>query len=523
MTALRLPSDLIPPIVAATALAAALAFRRLPLADDREPLRWFEAALIGGAALLELLRLVPYAAQLLTGRLAAAVHHDDNWHFQELASLVTSDRFPPLVNFQPDTHLHFYYVAWMPAAAIATVFELAGVSAVKLSFGIGALLLGLAAAVILIVVLRHLLPPEKRGAALAALMLAGAVPDGVAVLVGWAAALAGHGPAEWLAESEWWQLGFGIPNQISTLTTLLIWVPHHLIGAMAMLLAVVVSTEPITLRPRASLAAMAAAGLLVGFAAFSSIFAVLGGLAALSPLLVRLLARPQVVVALAATALVSAPLAYLYLNADSAGGFRLLLIFTRWSELYGGPAAGLAGLSLAALFVMVEIGWLAWLALRPPPSPVASPLGQCAVAATVFVASTVVVGFSGANNYAMRGAIVPVVLIAAYWAQVRTGDAAPRRLPAAAVVALGLAVTLAVVAHLAETLRHGRDSLAAITLADETEACKASIMAANAGPPGRVDPDGFGCRNPYSLYGLERPFVKRRLEEPDRELMGRGP
>ncbi len=40
---------------------------------------------------------------------------------------------------------------------------------------------------------------------------------------------------------------------------------------------------------------------------------------------------------------------------------------------------------------------------------------------------------------------------------------------------------------------------------------------------GAVDPTAWGCRAPDSLYGLERPFMKRSLVEPDRELMGRGP
>ncbi|MDC7787392.1 hypothetical protein PQJ75_17410 [Rhodoplanes sp. TEM] len=525
LTALRLPSDMAPLVFAALFAAAAVAFRRLPLAAAPAPLRWFEAALIGWAALTGLLRLVPYAAQSLTGRLAAAVHWDDNWHVQELASLVNSERFPPLLNYQPDTHLHFYYVAWMPAAALAEMLQRFGLPAIKLAYGIGALLLALSAATILVAFLRHVLPAERRGAALAALVVAAAVPDGVALLIRWTGGLAGTPPADWLAHAEWWQRDLGVPNQLSSLTTLLVWVPHHLIAGAALLLAGVIATEPLSLKPRPSIAAMVAAGLLVAFAAFASVFALIGGLVALSPLLVRFAARPQTLVALAAAALVSAPLAYLYLNADSAGGFRVLLIYTRWAETFGGAAAGLTGLAFAALFLTAEIGWLAWLALRPPPSPLKSPLGRCAIAATLFVASTVVIGFSGANNWAMRGAIVPVVVIATCWAAVRAdaAEGALRHGSRPALAAVPILVSLAAVTHVAEMARHGRDSVAAIDFAGETEACKARIMAANAGPPGPVDPTGWDCRAIYSLYGLERPFTKRDLSQPDRELMGRGP
>ncbi|RAI43486.1 hypothetical protein [Rhodoplanes roseus] len=521
MTALRLPTEFTPLVLALFVVAGMVGFRRLPLVDA-EPLRWFEGALIGWAAAIQLVRLVPYTAQHLTGGLGAAVNYDDNWHFQELASLVNSERFPPLLNYQPDTHLHFYYVAWMPAAAIGELFQLAGASAIKFSYGAGTLLLGIAAAVILVVVLRHLLEPRQRGPALAAVLVAGAVPDGVVVLGRWVGALAT--PSEdWLAHAEWWQRDLGIPNQISSLTTLLIWVPHHLIAAMALLLAVVVATEPRTLAPRTGPIAMVAAGLLVGFAAFSSVFALIGGLATLSPLLARFVTRPGVVVAVLATAFVSAPLAYIYLNADSAGGFRFFLIFTRWSEQFGGTPAGLAGLALAAAFVMAEVGWLAWLALRPPPSPLASPLGQCAIAASLFLAATVVIGFSGANNFAMRGAILPVIVIAMAWSRARVAAAPDDGPEIVRPLAAAVLVLFAGATHLNEALLHGRNAGQAIAFVQETETCKASIMAANAGPPGPVDPTGWDCRHTYSLYGLERPFVKRTLTDPDYELMGRGP
>lgn len=528
MSALRLPTGLVPLVLAMFLVAGAFAFRRLPVVADAGGLRWWEGALIGWAALIQIVRLVPYTTQYVTGHLGAAVTYDDNWHFQELASLVNGARFPPLLNYQPDTHLHFYYVAWMPAAALAELFALAGVSWLKIAYGVGTLLLGLAAAVILILVLRHVLAPRQRGAALAALLVAGAVPDGIAVLARWIGGLAAT-PPDWLAHAEWWQLQFGIPNQISSLTTLLIWVPHHLISGMALLLAVVVTTEPRTLVPRSSLVAMAAAGLLVGFSAFSSVFACLGGLVALSPVLARFALHRRTLaagtVAVAVALVVAAPLAYLYLNAESSGGFRFFLVYTRWAEKFGGTAAGLAGLCFAAAFVMAEVGWLAWLALRPPPSPSSSPLGRCAVASAVWLAATVVVSFSGANNLAMRGSIVPVVLIATYWAQARVAAAASgeprwsRPIVAAAV----LLVLLAGATHLNEVLRHGRNSLDAIAYAAETEACKTRIMAANAGVPGPVDPSGWGCRDTYSVYGLERPFFKRDLGEPDRELFGRGP
>lgn len=539
-TALRLPTALVPLVFAAFAGVALVAFRRLPRVADDAPLRGWEWALIGWATLMQLVRAVPYTAQYVGGRLGAAVHYDDNWHFQELASLVNSERFPPLLNYQPDTHLHFYYVAWMPAAALAELLGLAGLSWLKIAYAVGTLLLAVAAAVILIVFLRHVLAPRQRGPGMAALLVAGAVPDGIALLVRWGAAVALPDAAapDLLAHAEWWPRDLGIPIQISSLTTLLVWVPHHLIAAAALLLAVVIVTAPRTLAPRTlaprgEVVAMAAAGLMVAFAAFSSVFVTLGAAVALAPLAARFVRRPLALVAPLVAAVVALPLAYLYLRADAAGGFQVLPIVSRWREVSDSVAVVVAAVVLPAAVVTAEIGWLAWLALRrtstPRPGVLSSPLGGCAVAATAFVASTVVIGFSGANNYAMRGAIVPVMVIATHWAQARIAAVAPAA-PDAAMRwrgGLGAAVmligALAAVTHLAEAARHTRDSLAAIAFAAETETCKAHIMAANAGPPGAVDPTAWGCRAPDSLYGLERPFMKRSLVEPDRELMGRGP
>ncbi|EJW10130.1 hypothetical protein A33M_0479 [Rhodovulum sp. PH10] len=526
MTVLRLPTVGLPAVFVAFLALALVGFRNVRIATDPAPLRFWEKAVITIAVVLQIVRLVPYALQYLDGTLVAAVNFDDNWHFQEVASLVTSKTFPPMLNFRPDTALHFYYVAWMPAAAFADLFALFGAPLVKLSYALGTLLLGGAAAVVLLLFLRHTLAPHRRGVAFVALFLVGAVPDGAVVI----ARLLSGTLASAARDPEWWQLGFGVPNQISALSTLVVWVPHHLTSAIALLLAVVITTEPRTLKPRPSFVAFAAAGLLVGVSVYSSAFAVIGGVVALSPLLFRLVASRATVLpatlAAATALLVGLPLAYLYLGSEAAGGFRLFEVFQRWHETFGSVPLALVGHVFAFVFLMAEVGWLAAWALFARDAPRRSVLGQCAVAASLYLLATVVVTFSGANNVSMRGAIVPTIVIAAFWARAVVPDEAgetPWRLPRKALAVLVPAAVLAVVAHVYEIGRHLHESATAIAYSGETDACKDWVMRVNAGLASPTDEARKTCVDDKTVYGIERPFFKDTLARPDRELMGHGP
>ncbi len=251
-----------------------------------------EYALLAYAAIIGVVRLIPYTLQYVDHSLVGAVNYDDHFHFQELASLVNTERFPPRLNFNPESYLHFYYLPWIPAAALSDILKLVtGQSFLKLTYGLDALFLDLSATFIFIAFARHVLDERARNLAILAALLAGAVVEGMFEITDLVQGKLEH--------DEWWQTGLHMTNQFSMWTTLVVWVPHHLISAMALLLAVVVATEPLTLNPRTSFAAQAAAGLLLGFALFSSIFAFIGGMLALAPLLLRFKRYPRSVLVLA--------------------------------------------------------------------------------------------------------------------------------------------------------------------------------------------------------------------------------
>lgn len=523
MTLLQLSGAALPVVFILVLAVVAWGLGRLDV-DWRQPrLEGWEKALIGFAAAVALLRLGPYAYQYIAGVLVAPITWDDNWHFQEVASLVNAERFPPRLNFKPDSYFHFYYVPWVPTAALGSLLQsVTGMAMIKLVYALGALGLCLAIAWVLIVAIRHLVPPAGRPWAMAALMIAGAAVDGLFAIRHFV--VLGHP-----LHAEWWQNGLLIANSFSALSTSLIWVPHHLTGAMAVLLALVVATEPMTLALRSGRVPFVLAGLLMAVAAFSSVFAFIGGVLALFPLVWEL-ARSKDKSRLGWLALgfivPALPLAYIYLGSDARGGIVIGQAFTAWTGQTGKAGMGLFGVLLAFLLMVLEVGWLFIIGKGlDRGGEDGAPMRSVAVAAALVLASTAFIGFSGSNNWALRATIVPVVLLAAYVGRgFAAGNGAVARLdPAVTSKAGAAALCLAGVAHLNEVALLVGASARSPAYASETAECKAAILRANlpyetSGP----SPTPGICRDKLSPYHIERPFKKAMITPEDRELMGRG-
>jgi hypothetical protein len=525
MNALQLPGAALPAVLVIALVGVWWGTRGMAAAWRQPPLERQERALLAFAVLVGLIRLTPYAYQYAAGVLVAPVTWDDNWHFQEVASLVNAERYPPRLNFAPHAYFHFYYVPLMPAAAISSILlAVTGAPMVKLGLALGALALVVGIAWGLIVIVRHLCPPPARIWALAALLLAGATVDGLFALRSW---LVSGQPVH----VEWWQLGLLVTNSFSALSSSLIWVPHHLISGVAMLLAVVVATEPVTLAPREGRGPYIVAGLLIGTAAFSSIFAFAGGLIALSPLIWELLRagdRRRLAWLIAASVVPALPLAYIYLGADARGGFVVGQAFAEWSRQTGNPALGIVGIALALALMVLEIGWLYLVARRLDTNGEDATRMRClAAASALMLASTALIGFTGSNNWALRATIVPVVLLAAYAGRgisnvIQSSGAAAHR-DRTLVLRMGAAALfLAALAHINETALLARSALLAPAYEQRPQACAGEIRALNAGRSGPPPVfEGRDCLD-TAAYHIERPFIKATLTKPDRELMGRG-
>lgn len=529
MNVLGLPGPVLPLVLLACILAAAWALRGMARSWRQPSLEMHERALIAFALVVGLLRLGPYAWQYVSGTLVAPVTWDDNWHFQELASLVNAEHWPPRLNFQPEAHFHFYYVPWLPAAAISSILlTLTGAPMIKLGYALGALLLDLAIAWSLIVIVRHFCPGPGRLAALVALLVAGAAVDGIFALRNLAAGQPSH--------SEWWQQGLLVHNSFSALSSALIWVPHHLIAGMAMLLAAVVATRPGTLEPHEEQGPYAVAGVLLAAAAFSSVFAFAGGLIALSPLiweLLRVRHRHRLAVLAVSALLPALPLAYIYLGADARGGFLLGHAYWGWHSRTGSSVMGGVGIVLAFMMMVLEVGWLYVIGRGlDRDEPDGHRLRNISIAAAVLLVSTAVIAFSGSNNWALRAPIVPVVVLACYVGRgfAEATSAARARPHAAGLLDPGivaragtLALYLGAIAHINELAVLAGASARSPAFAHETAACKSTIIEANRAPRAPGMPHGLAtCQDEHSAYHVERRFVKPSLSHMDRELMGRG-
>jgi hypothetical protein len=235
--------------------------------------------------------------------------------------------------------------------------------------------------------------------------------------------------------------------------------------------------------------------------------------------------KAGVVIATALTVLcVSAPLFYIYLHAEAANGFLIGNSIRVWREQFGSVALSFAAPFVALAFMMMEVGWLAAHALLMSwHSPQRRHLFWALAPASAFLLSTSLISFSGANNFAMRGAVVPTFVIACVWAKAISRHRSPMTLTMRS--GLVAAATLAIVAHANEFFFLGNRTIAALSNTSESEECKQHIRELNSGPlRSRADISSLkNCRTMDSLYSLEVPFLKPSLDHADNELKGRGP
>jgi hypothetical protein len=187
---------------------------------------------------------------------------------------------------------------------------------------------------------------------------------------------------------------FGFFLQFSNFITLAEWVPHHLIAAVAIAFALFL------MHGSTRVSAWLLAGLLFLSAVFSSAFVALGAV----PLVAWFFLRHASLKAIATMTVVfvvfSVPLWWIYLGKEAVG-FRILgaLMPERQAHPYSSVGPFLIVLLLEFLPLLVA----AFIALRNRPAPAALLAG-----AVAYLLSTFVVAYSGFNNYAMRGSIVPI-------------------------------------------------------------------------------------------------------------------
>jgi|688.fasta_scaffold123529_1 hypothetical protein len=339
-------------------------------------------------AILLFLPRLPYFFEPNLGFSVDAFCWDDWWHFQELASLINGDYYPPRSTFDSNYFLGFYYAPWMLGAALSTLGLTATVKQ------------ALAATYIVYFLLASYIVAYSSN-------LFFSRPKDKAIFASLCWFYSGFDLFFWLANSiyksdfrpvhsEWWGNAiFGLKIQFSNFFTLNLWVIHHLVGAICFTIALWL----LSLKNSNAWGRLLA-GILISSSLFSSSFAFLGGISLLiSLILTRRIEIKSAYVSMLSFVLTLLPLAWIYLSRSSYGsieGFRFGIL-----GRYSSPVNAL----FFILFVVLELGPLVWLAVKGSGRREKIIL---LAGSLIYISSTMFISYSGANNYAMRGAIIPI-------------------------------------------------------------------------------------------------------------------
>lgn len=342
----------------------------------------------GLCLLFATLFFLPRATYLMEGALGYAINpdHDDWGHIQYMASIIDSPTFPPRSTYDDSKFLSYYYAPWMLGAALR---QTGMFSTVKQVLALTDWTYATFASYFVVYASKILFKERN----LQKTFLTLCVFYGGFDFIYWLFGMEFN-----LAHAEWWAGDFGIDVEYSNFFTLLLWVPQHVLAAMAVLFGLYVLSR--TDRS----AARVCAGMLLASAAFSSPFVVFGAL----PLsLVLLLSNKRllrsVLIVLSVFVILALPLFWIFLGRDSTG-FKLGLEW--FGEL--GPffqqhkRAGFIVFILVTLLELWPLFWASRLAVAERLSA-----RWLVLASSVYLLSIFFIHFFG-NNYCMRGAIIPI-------------------------------------------------------------------------------------------------------------------
>ncbi|MGE4169639.1 MAG: hypothetical protein AB7F28_02850 [Candidatus Margulisiibacteriota bacterium] len=340
----------------------------------------------------------PYCYEGVVHQVSAGVTGDDAWHIQEIVSLVKSRQFPPLYGMFQRDYLLFYYAPWMMMGALFSCLPLSWAS-VKLAYA-----LGYGAYALLVVPCVFGLIGATAGSRSQYWAM-------VFLVVGHAGMQSFNVLSFPLVSHENWMGHYHIYVQFSAFTTLLLWVMHHVLAALALVLAYRYLRQADPCKILAWREGVCIGGL-AAFALMSSPFVCLGA----APLGVYALwvhrkwaFRQGLLSAFTMLVLVS-PMIWMYLQkkSDFRFFFNILAIFPTGWTVSNWVVSGLVFLILVVMefSVPVALGVRMW----RNKIQIQSEDRVLLTLAVLMVLSTFFVGYGIYNNYAMRASILPVAI-----------------------------------------------------------------------------------------------------------------
>jgi hypothetical protein len=353
---------------------------------------------------------IPYLLEGHLHHLVGPVVYDDTWHFQEINSLVNSLRYPAHFSLVPHSYFSLYYAPWMLIAALYLAFPVAGFT-IKAAFAVGCAVYQILICLTLlhIAIVRARSPRQLYWA--------------IYLVDCWAGLESFFSLLYYLRHNAWWLVAWEMPIHFPTFGGGIVWAVHHLSAATALILCWFLWDGA----KARNWSVIALCSILISFAFYGSVFVFLGAVP-LGIVAVCLTIRDrwrEVVAVACVSAVMIWPMLWLYLGKTSDVRF-LLPFIGSIQALF--PATGFSNASVQhggnrfmngmwSGFVL----FLAFLCLNFLPYAIAvacygKQLSQSArifvVLISLFLISTYFIGFQEGDNYASRGYVVPILVLA---------------------------------------------------------------------------------------------------------------
>lgn len=338
---------------------------------------------------------LPYLIETLLNNSFNAACWDDWWHIQEFASLIYSREYPPRSTFDQSNFLSFYYAPWVFGAAI---FKIGIFDTIKQIMFISHLLYSLIFSYAALAAGKILYQSSKGFQWTLFFMIV--FFGGFDFFFGFASLLYKIYKSSFdgvIPHAEWWMSYFGFKIQLSNFFTLVLWVPHHLSSALAILLGLFIINRG------TNAFSILLSGICFAFSFFSSVFVFIGAIPLFILYFIRVKnSRFPLIISFIVSVLVSSPLIWMYLRKDSANGFIFFGALNNfWKD--NKILAFFLFLCLLAIdfFPIIFAGFL-----KKNVRDI-----QLLFISTLYLILTFFISYSGANNFAMRGSIIPIFSI----------------------------------------------------------------------------------------------------------------
>ncbi len=372
--------------------------------------RSFLAVIMLSAGILFAGARTPYLLEGHLHHLVGPVVYDDTWHFQEINSLVNSLRYPAHFSLVPHSYFSFYYAPWMLIAALYLSFPVAGFT-IKAAFAVGCAIYQI------LICLTLLNIAIARARSQRQLYWA-------TYLVGcWAGLESFFSLLYYLRHDAWWLVAWETPIHFPTFGGGMVWAVHHLSAATALILCWFLWDGAKT----RDWHVVALCSLLISFAFYGSVFVFLGAIP-LGIFVVCLTIRDrwrEVVAVACVSAVMIWPMLWLYLGKSSDVRFLFPFVASVHAlfpvlSLSHAPVQHIGGRFISGIWPGFLL-FLVFLCLNFLPYAFAvarygrrlSLSSKIVVAiVTLFLISTYFIGFQEGDNYASRGYLVPILVLA---------------------------------------------------------------------------------------------------------------